>query len=95
MPYANPGFLGERPNLLRVISLAMAFAGLNMLIFHFLTYRDVQGWDDDVITPRAARVAGALSLIFWIGVVAFGRWIGFTKGYDFAIPPAVELAFPG
>jgi len=23
-----------------------------------------------------------------------GRWIGFTKGYDFAIPAGVELAFP-
>jgi hypothetical protein len=25
-----------------------------------------------------AKVAGLLSLMFWIGVVTFGRWIGFT-----------------
>jgi uncharacterized membrane protein len=56
----------------------LVLAGLNMVIFHFLTYRDVKKWDDDVVTPTAARIAGALSLCFWIGVVAFGRWIGFT-----------------
>jgi hypothetical protein len=49
-----------------------------MLIFHFLTYRDVEKWDHQEITPGAARLAGTLSLLFWIGVVAFGRWIGFT-----------------
>jgi hypothetical protein len=26
----------------------------------------------------AARIAGVLSLLLWIAVVAFGRWIGFT-----------------
>lgn len=29
-------------------------------------------------TPIAARIAGGLSLLFWIGVVAFGRLIGFV-----------------
>ena len=56
----------------------LLLAGLNMLLFHFLTYRDVKRWDDDPVTPQAARLAGFLSLTFWIGVVAFGRWIGFT-----------------
>jgi hypothetical protein len=58
--------------------LCLACAGLNMLLFHFLTYRDVDKWDDDPVSPRAARLAGFLSITFWIGVVAFGRWIGFT-----------------
>jgi hypothetical protein len=53
-------------------------AGLNMLAFHFLTYRSVHRWDKDVPTLRSAKVAGLLSLTFWIGVVAAGRWIGFT-----------------
>ena len=26
--------------------------------------------------------------------IFFGRWIGFTKGYDFTIPPGIELEFP-
>ena len=69
-------YLADGPFRFKMI--CMALAGLNMLIFHFLTYRDVHNWDDDTITPKAARIAGALSLVFWIGVVAFGRWIGFT-----------------
>lgn len=58
--------------------LFMACAGVNMLIFNIVTSRSVHNWDTAVATPAAARVAGALSLLFWILVVAFGRWIGFT-----------------
>jgi hypothetical protein len=56
----------------------LALAGLNMLVFHFMTYRTVDRWDEADRAPSAARWAGALSLAFWIGVVVFGRWIGFT-----------------
>jgi hypothetical protein len=62
----------------RIKICLLALAGLNMLLFHFLTYRDVKRWDNEPITPVAARLAGGLSLLFWIGVVVFGRWIGFT-----------------
>jgi hypothetical protein len=53
-------------------------AAINMLLFHFLTYRTVHEWDNDSKAPAAAKLAGVLSLVFWIGVVGFGRWIGFT-----------------
>lgn len=56
----------------------MAMAGINMLIFHFVTYKGVDRWDTDPVPPTAARVAGALSLLFWTLVVFFGRWVGFT-----------------
>lgn len=56
----------------------MALAGLNMLIFHFGAYRRVAAWDTAPIPPPAARLAGALSLTFWIGVIFCGRWIGFS-----------------
>ena len=62
----------------RIKMILLVLAGLNMLAFHFLTYREVSGWDHARRPPPAARTAGALSLLFWIGVVAFGRWIGFT-----------------
>jgi hypothetical protein len=32
-------------------------------------------------------------LLLWAAVVLLGRWIGFTKGYDFTIPPGVDLGF--
>jgi hypothetical protein len=53
-------------------------AGINMLVFHLLTGRDIGRWDTRSPPPLAARFAGAASLILWIGVVGFGRWIGFT-----------------
>jgi hypothetical protein len=58
--------------------LLIMLAGINMLVFHFLTYRSVGKWGHDSVTPPAARLAGMLSLIFWIGVVTLGRWVGFV-----------------
>ncbi|MEI9891868.1 MAG: hypothetical protein WDN45_16530 [Caulobacteraceae bacterium] len=41
----------------------MACAGVNMVIFHFTTYRTVGGWDaGGVRPPPAARISAFLSL---------------------------------
>jgi hypothetical protein len=58
--------------------LCMVLAGVNMAVFHFGTYRHVLEWDERHPPPRPARLAGALSIALWIGVIFFGRWIGFT-----------------
>ena len=55
----------------------LLLAGVNMLVFHRLTSRSIAGWDRSV-PPTQARVAGALSLLLWFGVISLGRWIGFT-----------------
>ena len=68
----NPYFLWKMAML--------ALAGLNMMYFHFITWRTVVHWDRDATLPVAAKVAAALSLIFWVAVVFFGRAIGFTLG---------------
>jgi hypothetical protein len=60
--------------------ILMACAGINMGIFEFFVFKSVKNWDIDVPTPMPARVAATLSLLFWLGVVIFGRWIGFTIG---------------
>ena len=60
--------------------LLILLAGLNMLAFHFLIWKSVGHWDTHAPPPVAARIAGGLSLLFWIGVVACGRWIAFTHG---------------
>jgi hypothetical protein len=75
-------------------ALALLAAGLNMLLFQVLTARGIAAWDSGK-PPRAARIAGVVSLVLWAAVVLLGRWIGFTKGYDFTIPPGVELILPG
>lgn len=54
----------------------MGLAGLNMLIFHFSTYRTVSSWDAGA-PVAGARIAGGLSLLFWGVVIIFGRQIGF------------------
>jgi tryptophan-rich sensory protein len=56
----------------------IAAAGLNMLVFHFISARDQQRWDAQARPPIAARFAGGISMLLWIAVVACGRWIGFT-----------------
>ena len=56
----------------------MAIAGINMLIFEFITARGVQGWNVNPAPPAAARLAGGISLTCWILVFIFGRWTGFT-----------------
>ena len=56
----------------------LALAGANMAIFHFTAYRAVHAWNMTLPTPVAARVAASLSLLFWIGVVVAGRWVGFV-----------------
>jgi hypothetical protein len=61
--------------------ILLVLAGLNMLVFQLVTFRTVGTWDQATRTPPGARFAGAASLVCWIGVVAFGRWIGFTIGF--------------
>jgi hypothetical protein len=56
----------------------LALAGLNMLVFQFVVGRSLAAWDGAAVPPRAARIAGGLSLTLWTLVVAAGRWIGFT-----------------
>ncbi|MBS0365951.1 MAG: hypothetical protein JSR67_09035 [Proteobacteria bacterium] len=53
-------------------------AGINMGIFHLFVGREMESWRTAALTPRRAKVAGAVSLCLWIAVVACGRWIGFT-----------------
>ena len=60
----------------RMKMLLLAIAGINMLAFHLLTFRSVARWDHE--TSMGAKFAGSLSIILWIGIVTFGRWIGFT-----------------
>ena len=71
----------------------IVLAGINMLVFERFTSRSVASWDKGVAPPSAARVAGALSIVLWLAVIVFGRWIGFTKGYDFTIPEDVQFDF--
>jgi hypothetical protein len=58
--------------------LLMLLAGVNMLAFHLIIFRDVSKWDRDIPVPMAGKFAGAVSLACWLGIVVFGRQIGWT-----------------
>jgi len=56
-------------------------AGLNAALFHTITFRTADVWDSDGMRklppPPSARLAGALSLLLWISVIACGRLLAY------------------
>jgi uncharacterized membrane protein len=56
----------------------ISVAGLNALVFHKTVFRGVDSWDKDAPTPWRAKVAGACSLLIWVGVVAMGRALAYA-----------------
>ncbi len=75
--------------------LAILLAGVNMAVFQLLTFRGVAAWDRNAPTPRAARVAAALSILIWISVIVLGRVIGFTKSFEVPVPENLDFDFSG
>jgi hypothetical protein len=61
---------------LKVIMLILA--GLNAWLFHARPYQTVHVWDADPVPPRAARLAGGFSLLFWALVIVSGRFIAYS-----------------
>jgi len=63
------------------LALIMA-AGLNAALFHAITFRTADVWDTEemrkLAPPPSARLAGALSLVLWISVIACGRLLAYT-----------------
>lgn len=66
---ANPWFLAK--------FVFLGLAGINMLVFHFTTYRTIADWDSGP-APARARLAGLLSILLWTLVILCGRWIAFS-----------------
>jgi hypothetical protein len=66
----------------RIKLAALLLAGLNVLIFHLTIYRKVEVWDRAPTTPLQARIAGALSMVLWLCILAAGRAVGYTLDYD-------------
>jgi len=56
----------------------IVLAGINMMIFEFITVRDVEKWNLDPTPPPRARLAGGISIACWALVIVLGRVISFT-----------------
>jgi hypothetical protein len=77
-------FAGEASKLyhspaFRIKLVLLGVAGLNALVFHLTVYRKAAEWDG---IPVRARMAGLLSLVLWICIIAAGRSIAYGPGYD-------------
>ena len=53
-------------------------AGVNAAVFHTMVLKRDSPWDIDAKTPAAAKLAGGLSLLCWIAVIACGRLLAYT-----------------
>jgi Family of unknown function (DUF6644) len=62
----------------RIKVLALLLAGLNALVFHFVTQRSAARWDDAPRPPAGVRAAGVASLALWVLVILAGRMMSYT-----------------
>lgn len=67
-------YIGNRAMQAKVALLLLA--GVNMLILHFVAFRSIERWDAGATTSGAAKAAGSVSILLWIGVMLSGRWVG-------------------
>ena len=61
--------------------LLILAAGVNAGLFHTITFRTADVWDSEEMRklppPPSARLAGGLSLLIWISVIACGRLLAY------------------
>jgi len=62
----------------RLKLIMLVLAGVNAWWFHRTTYRDIAAWDVAARIPARARLAGAVSLFLWAGIVLAGRMIAYN-----------------
>jgi hypothetical protein len=58
--------------------ILLFFLAVNAWGFGRFTFPTVAGWDKAIATPFGARLAGWVSLTFWLGVVVMGRAIAYA-----------------
>jgi hypothetical protein len=56
----------------------LVLAGLNVFVFHNTVFRRVASWDEAAETPVQVKIAGAISISVWFGMMTAGRLIGYT-----------------
>jgi len=71
-------FYDTHPPFFKIKMIMLAVAGLNVLIFNLGIGRNVAEWDSLPRTPVAAKVAGIVSIVLWILIVAAGRAIAYV-----------------
>jgi cytochrome c biogenesis protein CcdA len=70
----------------RIKAILLVVAGVNIALFHGRIHRSVREWEHAPRPPRAARLAGAISLVAWAGIIICGRLIAYNW-FDCDKPP--------
>jgi hypothetical protein len=60
--------------------VCLCLVAIHALIFRPLVYNNTAAIDTAPTLPRVAKMAGAFSLIIWLGVLTMGRLIGYYEG---------------
>jgi hypothetical protein len=74
----------------RLKALLLVVAGVNIWIFHGRIHPSVSEWGRSAVPPRAARMAGAVSLCVWAVIVVAGRLIAYNW-FDCDIQPQPDF----
>ncbi len=78
MFYASPA--DKFGNLFFRAKMAMlGLAGLAVWMFYRTVHRSIDGWDNDPVPPRAARLAAGLTLLLWVAILVAGRMIPYQQ----------------
>ena len=59
----------------------LVLAGLNVALYHATIGKQIAEWDLAPATPWQVKLAGGVSLLLWVAIVACGR------GIAYALPP--------
>lgn len=71
-------FYNTDPPFFKAKMIMLVLAGLNVVIFNLTLGRRTAEWDADPKTPRGAKVAGIVSIMLWVLIVAAGRAIAYV-----------------
>ena len=74
----------------RLKMIMLVLAGVNAWVFHANVHRRVADWDVAAKPPRAARLAGIVSLVLWAVIVVSGRMIAYNW-FDCDMQPQPRL----
>jgi hypothetical protein len=70
----------------RIKVVLLIVAGINIWLFHGRIHRRVSEWQHQIVPPRSARLAGAISLLAWAAIIVAGRLIAYNW-FDCDKPP--------
>ena len=57
----------------------LGLAGIAVWLFFRTVHCSIDDWDNDPVPPPRARLAGGLTLLLWVAILAAGRMIPYQQ----------------